>query len=139
MGLSALKADGTWLNLPLESRRNLIELSALKAGGTLFFFKRKQRLRLWERILCPARTAARRTSSGRRPSVRVPWPDGINLLSALQSKSTDTSRLRADHDASAETCEKVLRTFSVCSGASQTAIKTRIRRCRANVKPNNRL
>ena len=29
-------------------------------------------------------------------------------------------------DASAETCEKVLRTFSVCSGTSQTAIKTRI-------------
>ena len=36
-----------------------------------------------------------------------------------------------------EQTEKVLRTFSVCSGASQTAIETRIRRCRADMKLKN--
>ena len=38
------------------------------------------------RILCPARTAARGTISGRRPPVRVPWPYGITVQLVPESK-----------------------------------------------------
>ena len=85
-----------------------------------------------------------RTAPGRdhlwpkAPPRRVPWPDGINHGLPLKLASTDTSRLRADCVRPAETCEKVRRTFSVCSGASQTVIETRIRRCRADILRRNK-
>ena len=75
------------------------------------------------------------TISGRRPLPEVPWPDGINLLSSLKPKSRDTPWLRAACVRQAETCEKSsAELFSVCSGTSQTAIETRIRRCRADMQ-----
>ena len=82
-----------------------------------------------------------RTAQGRdhlkpkAPPLRVPWLYGINHSSPLKSASTDTPRLRADCVRPAETCEKSsAELFSVCSGTSQTAIETRIRRCRADMQ-----
>ena len=74
------------------------------------------------------------------PPLRVPWLYGINHSSPLKLASPDTPRLRADCVRPAETCEKSsAELFSVCSGTSQTAIETRIRRCRVNVQYKNKL
>ena len=73
------------------------------------------------------------------PPLRVPWLYGINHSSPLKLASPDTPRLRADWVRPAETCEKSsAELFSVCSGASQTAIETRIRRCRADILRRNK-
>ena len=79
------------------------------------------------------------TISGRRPLPEVPWPDGINHSSSAIDNRSASRRPSRGPETSAETCEKVLRTFSVCSGASQTAIKMRIRRCRADILRRNKL
>ena len=107
----------------------------MKAGGTLFFSSKGNKGYAFGNGFHVLR--GRRW--GGTPPHGVPWPDGINLLSPLKSASTDTPRLRADCVRPAETCEKVRRTFSVCSGASQTAIETRIRRSRAIILRRNKL
>ena len=82
------------------------------------------------------RTAPGGTISGRRPLPEVPWPDGINHSSSAIENRSASRRPSRGPDASAETCEKSsAELFSVCSGTSQTAIKTRIRRHRADVQP----
>ena len=73
------------------------------------------------------------------PPRRVPRPRSINHSSHLHCDKTCTARLRADCVRPAETCEKSsAELFSVCSGASQTAIETRIRRCRADGQQKNK-
>ena len=79
------------------------------------------------------------TISGRRPLPECPSDNAAHyparwhkLPLAFAIKIVRHLTASRGPDASAETCEKVLRTFSVCSGASQTAIETRIRRCRAD-------
>ena len=70
------------------------------------------------------RTAPGRTHSGRRPSPEVPRPDGINRHSPLKSKSTDTSRRRADPMRQLKHAKKSLRDIFRPSTAIETRIYT---------------
>ena len=73
---------------------------------------------------------AARFASQTKPSPEgPPWLYGIVDSSFFQSElNVQLIRLRADHDASAETCVKLRRrrSFTVSSGASETAIEARI-------------
>ena len=120
MRVICLKAGGTFEGYLLESRRNLIELSACKQVE-LHRNLWKQRLRLWERILCPMRTAPGRTRSGRRPSPEVPRPDGINHSSSAIDNRSASRRASRGPDASAETCEKVPAGRFSASGSDRNA------------------
>ena len=82
-----------------------------------------ERLRLSDFIICPVRAAPGRTSSGRRSSPEVLWPDGINYSSfAWFELIVQLIKLRANYDASAETCKRVR--FTDFFGLA-AAIKTR--------------
>ena len=108
-----------------EGRRNFILISKGNKGFAFVNFIASRY----------ARRTGRDHLRPKAPPRRVPWPESINVLSLLKSASIDTSRLRADCVRPAETCEKSsAELFSVCSGTSQTATETRIRRRRADMQ-----
>ena len=81
------------------------------------------------RILCPARTAARGTISGRRPPVRVPWPYGINLQLVPESKFDLASHgPRAVFVRAAETCADKSAASGGVSGAHWAQGRARLNR-----------
>ena len=104
----------------------MILFSALEAGGTSLKSKETKASPLGTDFMSYADGTGEGPSLAEGPSPEGPLAEEHKPQLTTASGQDMHCTASRGPDASAETCEKVQRTFSVCSGTSQTAIETRI-------------